>query len=238
MFIDCIDLTNESTERATYKNIADVQGLQTLYRVVNTNPNGVPKQVLYPSGTRENLKIWTSNVDANSAEIVGYVCDFEFPNTVNQLRIDMTVKTTITDKAIYLVGFGGSDANKRYTCPAISITTDRKIDFGFSANGTSWSIAQGLSTVTVNDNEKTLLGFELVINDDGKVVKNIYKNGILAWTLTTDDTAIAKPYNNGMSLFYRISGLTNKWYINNLSTDLTQLKITVNNEVKANGSNF
>ena len=231
-----VDLTKETKGTSTiYKNIADVQGLQTLYRVVNTIPNGVPRQVLFPFGTRENLQIWTSNADVNSAEIVGYICTFDFPNEINQIRIDMSVQTTITNKAIYLIGFGGSDANKRYTCPAVDITTEKKIKFNFSSNGSTWSTSQTNAPVTINNNEKTLLGFELVINDNGKVVKNIYKNGVLEWTLVTNDTAIAKPYNNGMSLFYRVSGSTGNWYINNLSTDLTQLKITVNNEVKVDG---
>ena len=231
-----VDLTKETKGTSTiYKNIADVQGLQTLYRVVNTTPNGVPRQVLFPFGTRENLQIWTSNSKANSAEIVGYVCTFDFPNEINQIRIDMSVQTTITNKENYLVGFGGSDANKRYTCPAVTITTDKKISFNFSSNGSTWSTSQVGAPVTINNDEKTLLGLELVINDNGKVVKNIYKNGVLEWTLTTNDTAIAKPYNNGMSLFYRVSGTAGDWHINNLSTDLTQLKITVNNEVKVDG---
>ena len=83
-----VDLTKETKGTSTiYKNIADVQGLQTIYRTVNTIPNGVPRQVLFPFGTRENLQIWTSNANANSSEIVGYVCTFDFPNEINQIRI-------------------------------------------------------------------------------------------------------------------------------------------------------
>ena len=223
----------------------DFTGLKTIYSARNSVSGGVATSVVYPSGTKDDLTVSPdrySNVQPLS-NVNGFITDFEFPATVTQIKIEMSFVWLDGSAGAFLVGYGGSSANNRYTCPAVQISSSTKhLTVYFSENGTSWATMTSDTGYTVTTNTVINLSVEYRPNGSNNIECVVEASTgtdplTQVFSATSTATKLATPLNNLLALFFGASGSTDTYSNTAIKTDINKLKITVNNEVKFDGAN-